>query len=257
MNIVARIILKSPLKIIYEGPISREFIEFNNHYLFALKKIQEIKVISGKLNFSFFFGINRTTDFILGKDRIKDVARIVIVPNPLLFFTWGKVIIPKTSQKFIVEFFDLSKYKFKSLSYSDSHIISSAQPENNERIKFLITSMKLVEKKESTLGQIELYRSQDNRLWQMWFDQNSNCHLENITQQQWSFDFIEARESKINSINSDNTNLTSFDHEYFEMLEEDPRKRKCQEDNCSEICAKGSSLCKKHHFKIITGKEIN
>ncbi len=258
MNIIARVILKSPLKTIFEGPIGREFLEFNHYYLIAYKSLKQVSIAKKGLGISFFFGIYRKVDLIVNQTQIKNAARLVIIPNPLLIFSWKKIILSKNTNKLVVEIFDLAPNTFSPLSYADHHLTSDTSfSKVKDRMSTLIKDMTFIEKKDCTIGETSIYRSRDNRLWQQWSDQFGKIHLENITQQQWSFDYVEARESKKNSTLNDSQEITPFDRDYYESLEIDPRRRKCQEENCHNISAKGSSLCKNHHFEIITGKIIN
>lgn len=254
---LVRIILKSPLKNIFEEEVGKKFIEFNQHYFISQKDIKESTIIKGQLGLSFFYGIYKSCDLLINGHRVKKIGLASIIPNPLMFFVLKKIIIPKNSPHFIIEFDQKNIAPEKRpLSITDHHLYASRPSIEYDRIQNLIGKMTLIEKKETGIGLCFFYKSNDERTWQLWNDHKGFSHLECITQQQWTYDYIAARENKKNLCSNDLTTINSSDLEYLECLEKGPSNILCEEQDCHQVAAKGSSLCANHHFELITGKKI-
>jgi len=144
--------------------------------------------------------------------------------------------------------------EIQSLRFSETQIIgkneSGLADDNFKRIEYLTHNM-LTFIDSRADGQSKLYKDpKDGRFWQMLDHvyEGSNLQeieLTHVTIPQWSFEFLESKNMRARGQNALNQ------EDFYESLEEDPRKLPCQFEDCKDVRIKGGPYCKRHHYQLI------
>ena len=223
-------------------------IWWQDHDFIFFKKLNEKEAkylrIQRRWRFNFKYGFFSTYYYQLASNKVPHIGIKINLPTPWRFWLWGKFGVWKNIPETVMEWLDLDMpMELLPLSLGESRLHGALGTCEFKRIEALEKNLTFIESRND--GLVKLFKDKTyNRFFQLVAKPESKTLLE-VTLPQWTYEYGERKEGLVQELS---------DEEFYENLEEDPRHKKCAENDCDKLSVRFSSYCRDHHFLFVKGR---